>query len=354
MSKKIITLKYLLVTFLALSAISSFAASRLTDFITFAVSPDDSHIFSIHKTAHESMRELHVTDIKTGEIISKVSIPLVTTFSPFKPTLAVSPDGKKLYITDIDKKLYLYDLKNKFVERIKGKPRQDSGIELSSFMTFSADGKYLYIADGARQLHSPAVLHILDTDTNKIIETIDGGSGWSHGAGGFDQDSSHLYISSQSEYYRFHISVFDAQTRHLELSKITLESHIESMTVNPLDTQLYLTMSSEVLVADPVSGKKINTIYPADHDLHFFNSLVFALNGNKFYLMDSNPRRDKGAIWAFDTYGNTSHGLLENVRPEEIKVSANGEKIYVSSSIDNMIYVIDANSDTVISNLILN
>lgn len=352
LTKTMIT-KTIIAALLALTTLPVLALPGSQEIIRFAVSQDESHIFTILKPANESRRELHVLDTATSEITSKIPLPLVTYYSRSKPSLMVSQDGNKLYITDIDKKLYLVDIKNNSIERIKNKPKQDVGIEASSAMTLSQDGKSLYIADGVSQLHSPATLHILDTRTNTITATVAGNNGWKNGTIALDPNSAHLYISNQAEYYRYEISTFDTQAQRFDSSIIKLGYHVESMALNPLNGQLYLTVEDRILVVDPVSMRIIQEILPTDHDLHVFTSIAFALHGNKFYVADNTGVFATRGIMAFDLDTKTSRLILHIkwYSDGEIKVSTDGSRVYANE--DNTIHVIDANSDLVIKSYAL-
>lgn len=360
---KIIILKGLLCTLLALSTVPLFAA--LPDdnyFITYAVSQDDTTIFTIHPTVDKKGVELHVTDTTTGDNINTITLPLIPGFSQAEPRLIASLDGKKIYITDIDKKLYLVDLDNKSVERIKGKPKQNIGRDSTSVMTLSPDGKFVYIADSVGQFRSHAFLHILDTETNKIIEKVKdstGCCGWKNGSGELDPNSSNLYLSNETDYRRYDISVFDTQTRRFEPAKIKVNYRLKSMAVHPFNGRLYLTREDEIYVVDPVSGALIEEIIPADRSRanHSFHASVFASYGNKLYTVENIHNTDDNGIWVYDTLNKTTHtimkGKLFSFDGAQLKSSADGSKLYVGTALGE-IYIIDTSNDLVLKRLVIN
>lgn len=322
------------------------------DFSTFIVSQDNQQIFSIHPAANNTTRELHVTNIATGKLIKKITLPLLTDFSWYKPQMAVTPDGKKLYVVDINKKLYFVDVVKGTVDEVKNKPSQDTGEEVSSAMSLSPDGKRLYIADGTPQLHSPAVMHILDTTTNNISKTIEDNRGWRNGLSVLDADASHLYISRWNDYYNSEISVLNTQTQLLDRSTMKIDLRIDSMAMNPQNKLLYAVGDDYVYVIDPVNKRIIDRINTGLNNK--LKSIVFAAHGNTFYALNTSGTTSSDGVLVFDAASKTSK--LIPISPlyddAEMKISMDGSKIYVNHA--DTIHVIDTTTERVVRDLKIN
>lgn len=334
----------LLILFTSITSASLAKTLSNYNFFTFAVTQDNQQIISIQSTNDDVTKELHVTDLATGELVKKIKLPLFTNFSWFKPNLVITPDGKKVYVVDIDKKLYLIDIPSGTVEKIKNKPKQDIGKETSSAMALSADGKFLYIADGVSQLHTPPVIHILNTTTNKIIATVEGEKGWWGGFSALDTALSLLYISRQVDYYNGEISIFDTRTQRLDKAIININDYIASVAINPLNGQLYVTGNNTVYVIDPNSRQIIDEIH--DYGSKYI-SFAFALQSKKFFVLNEDGCLDEGVV-VFNTV--TKEKKLIPLHPlhsdSEMKASFDGSKIYVNH--EHTIYIIDANNDVII------
>ena len=324
---------------------NAFASDHL---VAFTVSPNDALVYSVHQDDHESFIAVH--DTATGTFIKKIPIALVPVVH-FKPTLAITPDGKKLYIVDVNKLAYVLNLQTYHLSKIKNKPKQDAGFEYSSPLSMMPDGRHLYVADGVGQLRSPPVIHVIDTATNRVDvaasrkEHYD--KGWYNGVAAFNNASSLLYLSRELEYYKFEISIFDTRAHHLMDEVISVDGRMSGMAIHPVSGKLYVLKGGRIEVIDPVTRSVVDTL-----GLHWTNhtlGMAFALNGNKLYVIDD---AGKGKLHIVDTLTRQVHEMEVPVYSNgswtsDIKSSENGAKVYVST-LDGKILVVDANTDTII------
>lgn len=343
--------------FFVLLLINSVTMALSTQLITFLVAPNESHIYTLEENPDddfEGSKILRITELSTGRSIKKISVPLAQHFSSFRPTLAITPDEMKLYIADIDKRVYFVDLLTGEVTRIKNKPRQDSGHEVSSTMIITPDGRYLYIADGDAQLHSVALVHIIDTMTNKVVNTVPGDFGWRHGSIAMDSNLAYLYISRQIDFRNSEISVLDMRAQILEKASIKFKhDDINSIAMHPTNGLLYAAIDNNVSVIDPLKRTVIDkiSIYTSGH----LGSITFALNGEKFYLVNDTGGRDEGVI-SYNIITKKRYDILTTVSfalpsKSEIHASIDGTKIYVSDGFSNIVHIIDTNKDEIIQDL---
>jgi DNA-binding beta-propeller fold protein YncE len=320
------------------------------EFLTFQVSQDQAKIYTILKFVNDKT-ELNIIDSVSGRLIKKINLPLIAQFSWHKPNLAISLDQEKAYITDINKILYVVDIARNKVYAIKGKPIQDIGKEASSAMSLSLDGKRLYVADGVAQLHSPAVIHVVDTMTDNIVATVDGNKGWWRGVSTLDNDSSHLYISNQKSNFHNEIYVLNTKTQQLNQTKFEINNNIVALAISPKNGNLYATGESHIYVFDVKSEKLIDTIYP--DKAYTLKSIAFSPQGNKFYTMNVDTGTEDGVI-VFDVLSKKSRLIKFKVQYQisddsELKSSADGSKIYAFDG--HTIHVIDTATDEIIRDL---
>ncbi|MHB1948179.1 MAG: YncE family protein [Gammaproteobacteria bacterium] len=354
--KKSYLFLFVIISFiLAISPINALAdkpKSKIynNNLITFLVSPDDTQIYSIHSQTKEGdeTRVLMISDMATGKVIKKIPIPLISSFSWFKPKLAITPDGTKLYIVDIDKIVYLVDIKKNNVVQVENKPKQDVGSEIGSSIIAAPDGRHLYVADGAAQLHSPAVIHTVDTFSNRVIAIAKStNGGWFDGVMALNKDTSLLYISRRVGRYDGDLSIFDTRTNNLEDGVIKVGQVIEAMAMNPRNGKLYVSQKDHIDVIDPKSRKVIDVI-EVDCDIV---GMTFALNGTKLYLLDTN-HVSKDMIRVVDTLTKKVHTLsLFTTDKSEIQTSADGKRVYVGEVLRNTFTIIDAGTDSIVREL---
>lgn len=352
--KNYLFLFFILSFFIITSSANAFNNTRkklndnMFDLITFITSPDDSKIYSIHSKAKQDDADgtLMISDMATGAILKKIPVPLISDFytSWHKPKLAISPDGKRLYVVDTNKITYLVDLKTNEVSPVKNKPQQDIGQEVASSIIAMPDGKHLYIADGVSQLHSPAVIHTIDIFKNSVVATVPAKStGWIDGLMALNSDASLLYISKSRGIYEGEISILDTRTNRLDDDAIKTEREIEAMAINPANGKLYVTQNNHIKVIDPLTRKVIDDIKIGD-DLV---AMTFALDGSKLFLLDRNG--GNGIIQILDTATKKVRSISHLVSSDsEIRTSADGERVYVSEVIRNTFTIIDAYDENII------
>lgn len=338
---------FMLVLLAYITNISYTMAAVAPKLITFIVSPDESVIYSINQDDQQAM--IMVNDAVTGALIKTIPVALVPTHQ-YKPQLAITPDGKQLYIVDVNKLTYVLDLSTYQVTKLKNKPKQDVGFEYASPVSMMPDGKHLYIAEGIGQLRQPPLIHIVDTQSNRVDIAASGTShfdnGWFNGIAAYSKSAALLYLSRQVDYYHNEISILDTRTHHLQDKALSIPAHMSGMAVHPVDDTLYVLENGTVVIINPATKHVINQ-FSIDWANHTFG-MAFGLNGNKLYVLDD---ANMGTIHIIDTVTHKVINMKAALQAfyadsSEIKSSFDGSKIYVSTT-NGTILTIDASTDTV-------
>jgi len=268
---------------------------------------------------------LYVIDPATGRILQKVAMPGANTESPQQPKedskallsltgLTFSPDGKRIYLSNVRGDVKIFSVKRKKVSRLNrfivpnaNAPKRKE--EIPAGLSVSMDGKKLYVVGNLGNK-----LYEFDTATGKVLRSWDtgvapfdvvlaAGKAYVSNSGGRRPGKSDLtapagrgtrvrvdpvrYIANEGS-----VSVIDLTTGQVK-DEVIVESHASALALSPDGKYVVVTNSgSDTLsVIDTKTDKVVEKIWARQSPVDLFgaqpNALAFHPDGKRLFVCNS-------------------------------------------------------------------
>ncbi|MEU4236198.1 Hsp70 family protein [Actinoplanes sp. NPDC026619] len=249
--------------------------------------------------------------------------------------VAASPDGRRLYIADGNRTVSVLDTSTNRVIT--------TGIQVpgpAQFLSFSPDGRYVYVSLWDSRGGKIHAVSILDTIDNTIKKTITVRTRPFLAA--VTPDGRRLYVPNHDSHT---VTVIDTE-RMTQVGEITVppEPHYVSFSVDGKRAYIADHESNEITVVDTATGKPLKNIKV----------------GRSPHSVEQNPRRplvvnvnwDDETVSAIDTTTDTVRATIRvGRRPVNIHWSPDGRYAYVVNSGSDTVSVIRADTLTVTATL---
>lgn len=289
---------------------------------------------------------------------SKKTVSTIPMQEPFSPTasLAITPDGKHLYLTVADfngqrEGIYKLDLESEEMVSFLEVP----GV---SFITLSADGTYLYSTTGW-DLHGPPpnLFSIIDTDSFQIISSVPVGSKPQYIA--VTPDGEKAYVANQLSNDVTVIELSSMEVRAI----IAVGSDPEEIAITPDGKKAYVANAGVTAGMSEYEFGNTVSVIDAENDLLIKHiqvgieprSVVMDPDGTKAYVSDGNANGLQPAeVHVIDTINDVyqrSIILRESAfyTPTGIDVTPDGRRLFVISEATGNLLAVDALEHTVVA-----
>ena len=213
-----------------------------------ALSPDGSFLAVVN--VGQSIQSVQVVDTASSKVVQTISYK-----SPeaVYGSLAFSRDGKKLYVSGGgDNKVRTYDVNGEKLTETASIPTFGSGAHFTAGVAVSPDGKSLYVTD---QLADQAAVVDLTTPAHMQTTLAVGHNPYTLTT---SPDGHSVYVANQGANT---VTVVDAASKKATAT-ITVGTHPDAVITDPHTGTLYVgnADSDSVSVVDPARGATIRTI----------------------------------------------------------------------------------------------
>ncbi|MDW5549944.1 PKD domain-containing protein [Methanosarcina sp.] len=245
--------------------------------------------------------------------------------------VAVSPDGKKVYVTCFSD-VYSIDTATNTATHMVSLGSTLRGVAVSP------DGKKVYVTN-----INDGTVSVIDTATNKVTATVNVGSTLRGVA--VTPDGSKVYVANSGDN---NISVIDTATNKVTAT-VNVGSWPYGVAINFMGTKVYVTNtdSNTVSVIDTTTNKVIATV-PVGSD-----PLGVAVNPDETKVYVANNGNDddpENTVSVIDTATNKVIATVSvGSDPFGVSVTPDGKKVYVANSDDGTVSVIDTATNKVIA-----
>ncbi len=204
-------------------------------------------------------------------------------------------------------------------------------------ITMTADGYRAYVLN-------KSTISVIDTTNNRVVKTISFTAENTINAIAVSPDGSRLYVSAGS------IQVIDTYT-DATIASIPVDGLPHGIVVSPNGSQVYaVDRENKNVVVINASRNQIETTIPV---VKAPTGIAISPDGSRIYvtnLSNYNQPPNGGSVSVIDT---TSNQVIEDIsigsRAYAIAVSPDGSRVYTGNY--NTIYVIDTNSNSVITTI---
>jgi YVTN family beta-propeller protein len=199
-------------------------------------------------------RKAYVVNVVSGRPQSNVliintlddtNLGVITGFA-YPKGLALSPDGTRAYITDINvdtRSVFVVNTKdNQIIATIKIGQRP-------YYPAVTPDGKWVYVPS------DPGNVSVIDTSNNSITKTISLGQGTPEIVA-ITPDGTKAYVTNPS---RSNVSVINTSDNSV-IATISIEGHPSGIAMNPYATRAYVSAENSVFVIDTITNTVIQKI----------------------------------------------------------------------------------------------
>jgi YVTN family beta-propeller protein len=293
-----------------------------------ALSPDGELLVTSGRN-----NQLYVIDTATGRILQKVAMPGDNTESSQEPGkdskallsltgLTFSPDGKRIYLSNVRGDMKVFSVKGKKVRRLNRFSVPNAGApgrkeEIPAGLTVSMDGKRLYAVGNLGNK-----LYEFDTATGKILRS------WDTGVAPFD-----VVLAAGKAY------VSNSGGRRPEKSDLTAPAG--RGTKVKVDPVRYIANEGSVSVIDLASGQVKDEVVVGLH------ASALAVSPNGKYVVVANSGSDTLSVIDTKTdkvvekiWARQSPGDLFGAQPNALTFHPDGKRLFVCNGTQNAVAVV--------------
>ena len=277
--------------------------------------------------------QLYVIDSATGRILQKVTMPGDNTESSQEPGkdskallgltgLTFSPDGKRIYLSNVRGDVKVFSVKEKKVSRLDrfsvpnvGAPKRKE--EIPAGLAVSVDGKRLYVVGNLGNK-----LYEFDTATGKVLRT------WDTGIAPFD-----VVLAAGKAY------VSNSGGRRPEKTDLTAPAG--RGTKVKVDPVRYIANEGSVSVIDLTTGQVKDEVIIGLH------ASALAVSPDRKYVVVANSGSDTLSV--IDTkadkvvekiWARQSPGDLFGAQPNALAFKPDGKQLFVCNGTQNAVAVV--------------
>ncbi|GBD39586.1 PE-PGRS family protein PE_PGRS18 [bacterium HR37] len=275
---------------------------------------------------------ISIIDTQTDKIINTLTVGE-------KPSgIAVTPDGEKVYVTNFLSNTVSVIDASTMME--KGALPVGPG---PTFIAISPDGLKAYVANSGSQETPGNTISIIDTQTDKIINTLTVGSvPRALGIVVVTDTVSKLYVvnSGTQDNPDNTVSVINVLTDTV-VTSITVGTNPVAIGINPKRLRVYVANTNKITVIDVKADKAIDTIPIRGSGPTF---LSITPDGSKLYAISSNINR----LSIIDTTEEQVTKTIEvGKNPVSVAITPDGLKALVTNFSDNSVSIIDTTEEQV-------
>ena len=266
------------------------------------------------------------------------TIPVASTTASATPTVVVSPDGSRLYVSDTN--TGTVSVVDTATLTVLGTIPVAGPIGLA----ISPDGSRLYVVST-----NPAnVLVVVDTATRAAVASVPVGS--SPAGIAISPDGSRVYVSNSSGTGSTAVSVVDTATNTLVTSIVDAPGP-RSMIVSPDGSRLYVShtapSSHDISIVSTATNAVTGTVAIgafADAATGF----AISPDGSTLYAASANV----GLVRVIDTAtGTVTAAIPAGPGAYDVALTPDGTRLYVTDSTANAVSVIDTATNAVVSTI---
>jgi YVTN family beta-propeller protein len=275
-----------------------------------AVTPDGKHVYAFAPNNSDFVFNISVIDTTNDQVVATIPLDVSRiaggiSLNQSSSGIAVTPDGKTLYVT--------------------------TGLcSSSSFDCIRPESVYY-------------ALWVIDTATNQVVST-DGGKGVTDGIA-FSPDGQHVYFTNYDPYFGSP-QVLDNGTA----IPLTYYAAVYSIAITPDGTRAYVPYSfptsTAVAVIDTMSDAVTQNIPigPTVFDLTTLTQVAVTPDGKHAYVTSQAGNN----VSVIDTASNAIvQTIVVGTSPSGVAVTPDGAHVYVSNRDSNNVSVIDTSSNSV-------
>jgi YVTN family beta-propeller protein len=313
-----------------------------------AVSPDGKYLY----VANYGDNTVSVIDTATNSVITTVTVgtasPCDGQCGPYG--LTVAPDGSRVYVTDsgfqpafnADGSIAYYFPETTVSVIDTATYTVTNTIDVGQgpvSVAVSPDGKRVYVGYPG----GPTPVRVIDTDTNTVISETT--NLWGSLALAVSPDGKRVYVAGLNQYNS--VSVIDTTSNTVDPLG-SLPGGASAIATSPDGTRLYVTSQnrtgSSLTVLNAADGAVIDTIPLSTHseDGQPWQGVAVSPDGKRVYVVDPSTN----SVLEVDTATNTVTGSIPvGDGPQAMVVSPDGKHLYVTNRNDDTVSVIDLNPD---------
>jgi len=271
---------------------------------------------------------ISVVNIATDVVVATIPV------GRFPECVAISPNGKLVYVTDFDDNnvLVINTATSAVIATIPIAPGPSYGISVSP------DGSLVYVAN-----QGPGTVTVIDAVTNKVISTILIGKFSNPNGLLISPDGNTVYVSNGRDGT---VSVINAST-NLVISTIVVGSTPWGLALSKDGKVLYAANegSGNVSVIDVATGMVVSNITVGNSPV----GISISPDGSLAYVSNLGD----GTVSVINTAtGSVTATITVGSSPEGVSFSPEGSEAYVlSNTIDNNVSIINTTNNQVISTL---
>jgi YVTN family beta-propeller protein len=279
-----------------------------------AVNPETNRLYVINSVSNNST-SLLVIDGPTNSVIDSVNLPDNPVY------LAVNPNTNRIYTSlSASGNVSVIDgLTDKLVTSINlGTGYNPGGI------TVNPDTNMIYVSAYTDNYHyGPGFIAVIDGSTNNVVATINMSS---PGSIAVNSRTNRIYVSDWKENK---VRIIDGSSNTV-ITTVPVESEPGGIVINPLTNRIYISNYFNIWVINGYTNAIIDTIYTNCH----LTSIALNPLTNRIYLASLNSN----IALIIDGY---THQIIS-----VINVGIWPNSVAVNSK-TNLIYVVNSNSDSI-------
>ena len=245
--------------------------------------------------------------------------------------IAISPDGKKVYVTDLKANNVLV------IDTATGTLIDSVPVETSPVgIAVTPDGKKVYVANNKGNSVS-----VIDTAINKVVHTFDEFDG-SFGVA-VTPDGREVYVTNSDSST---VSIIDTATNRIYVVQGIIDPG--GITVTPDGKKVYVTSgnTNTVYVIDTVTKKFVNVTVGSNP-----TGITVTPDGKKAYVANDGGKINS-SISVIDTTTNKVIDTVPLIQgPYGIAVTPDGKKVYAAIRECDAVFIIDAETDKQVDNV---
>jgi YVTN family beta-propeller protein len=295
---------------------------------SLAVSPDGKYVY-----------------VTNGEVVSVIDTSTNKLLTPIKAGdkpygVAVSPDGKYVYVTNRDIYYTKLDYNLPYPTTSGGNnlsPVKNGSVSVISTATntvkatvmdiedpmalaVSPDGAYVYVLNNKDigTLEGGGELLTINTATNSISSTLSLVDGLLLDLA-VSPDGKYVYVTQTPNF----VSVIDTST-NTRTTRTPIESSVRYVAVSPDGTSLYVTGIEKVYVVNTKSKTVATTI----SGLGAPNGVAVSPNGKYVYVTDG----DNSVLVINTDTNRVEYSISVGVNPQGVVISPTGKHLYVANN----------------------